>query len=200
MRGQLSDQDLINYALNDGLDARERLYIESMLAVSEECRNDVYRNLELVQMLETGFERESAAACEQLTPEQRERLLQPHHRNAALAFLRKTGAAVAMAACVAFAFVHAGVWQFDNHTRSLAQASAKMSQVSGMIAASASPSASANAADTMDFAAAIELWWETVAEDSSVWLRTASDALPQPATICTPPSWVDSTTEFAELR
>ena len=43
MRGKISDQDLTNYALNDGLDSRERLYVESMLAVSEECRQDIYR-------------------------------------------------------------------------------------------------------------------------------------------------------------
>lgn len=201
MRGQLSDQDLINYALNDGLDAHERLYIESMLAVSEECRNDVYRNLELAQLLETGFERENAAACEQLTPEQRERLIQPQHRHPAFAFFQKTAVALAAAACVAFAVAQPGMWQADTHVRSLAQASEKMSQMTNMVAASVKPAASeAPATDTADFAAAIETWWETVAEDSSLWLKTASDALPQSATICTPPTWLESSTEFGELR
>jgi hypothetical protein len=191
MRGQLSDQDLINYALNDGLEAHERLYIESMLAVSEECRNDVYRSLELAQMLETGFERESAAACDQLTPEQRERLLHPQRRHSVLAFLHKSAAAAAIAACVAFAIVHAGSWEAGRQSRTLAQASGQMTQ---MVAAKVTPT------DTSDFAAAIEAWWETVSEDSSLWIQTASDALPQQSTICTPPSWPDGSVDFAELR
>ena len=57
MRGKLSDQDLTNYALNE-LEARERLYVESMLAVSVECRDDVYQMIDVAQMLEEGFERE----------------------------------------------------------------------------------------------------------------------------------------------
>ena len=46
MRGKLSEQDLTNYALNEGLDPRERLYVESMLGASEPCRDDVYKMLE----------------------------------------------------------------------------------------------------------------------------------------------------------
>ena len=61
MRGKITDQDLTNYALNDGLEPSERLYVESMLAISEECRQDIYRNIEMSQMLETGFE---GVACE----------------------------------------------------------------------------------------------------------------------------------------
>ena len=71
MRGKITDQDLTNYALNDGLEPSERLYVESMLAISEECRQDIYRNIEMSQMLETGFERLHGAAP-MLTAEQRE--------------------------------------------------------------------------------------------------------------------------------
>jgi anti-sigma factor RsiW len=46
MRGRLTEQDLTDYALNE-LPPDERLYTESMLAVSEECRDDIYRMLEL---------------------------------------------------------------------------------------------------------------------------------------------------------
>ena len=56
MRGKISDQDLTDYAL-DELDPHERLYVESMLAVSEECRADVYDLIEYGQMIEEGFER-----------------------------------------------------------------------------------------------------------------------------------------------
>ena len=58
MRGKISDQDLADYALND-LQPEERLYVESMLGVSEECRHDVYQMIELSQLLEEGFEKES---------------------------------------------------------------------------------------------------------------------------------------------
>ena len=50
MRGKLTDQDLTDYALNE-MDAHQRLYVESMLAVSVECLNDVYEMLEVAHML-----------------------------------------------------------------------------------------------------------------------------------------------------
>ena len=74
MRGKLSDQDLTNYALNE-LESRERLYVESMLAVSVECRDDVYQTIDVAQMLEEGFERETVQVTAALTPQQRLALL-----------------------------------------------------------------------------------------------------------------------------
>ena len=71
MRGKISDQDLTDYALNE-LEPADRLYLESMLAVSEECRNDVYKVIDLAQLIEDGFEREGGelqVLC--LRPEQR---------------------------------------------------------------------------------------------------------------------------------
>ena len=55
MRGKVSDQDLTDYALNE-LPPNERLYVESMLGVSEECRNDVYAMLEMGEMLKELLE------------------------------------------------------------------------------------------------------------------------------------------------
>lgn len=57
MRGKVSDQDLTDYALNE-LPPNERLYVESMLGVSEECRDDVYRMMDLGEMLKEGLELE----------------------------------------------------------------------------------------------------------------------------------------------
>ena len=74
MRGKISDQDLTDYALNE-LPPEERLYVESMFAVSEECRHDVYEMIELTQLMEEGFERESSKVPTLLTQEQREKLL-----------------------------------------------------------------------------------------------------------------------------
>ena len=78
MRGKISDQDLTDYALNE-LEPADRLYLESMLAVSEECRNDVYKVIDLAQLIEDGFEREGGEVqvlC--LRPEQRAELTRPH--------------------------------------------------------------------------------------------------------------------------
>jgi anti-sigma factor RsiW len=74
MRGKVTDQDLTNYALNE-LSPEERLYVESMLGVSEECRHDVYRMLDLGEMLKEGFEVHEDAADLLLNHEQRDRVL-----------------------------------------------------------------------------------------------------------------------------
>lgn len=57
MRGKVTDQDLTDYALNE-LPPGERLYVESMLGISEECRDDVYRMIDLGEMLKEGLELE----------------------------------------------------------------------------------------------------------------------------------------------
>ena len=73
MRGKVSDQDLTDYALNE-LPPNERLYVESMLGISEECRNDVYRTLDLSEMLKEGLELEEDPTFT-LDAEQRNRVL-----------------------------------------------------------------------------------------------------------------------------
>src|SRR6187401_2802982 len=75
MRGKVTDQDLTNYALNE-LSPEERLYVESMLAVSEECRHDVYQMLEVGEMLKEGFEESEYGADLLLNDEQREKVLE----------------------------------------------------------------------------------------------------------------------------
>lgn len=74
MRGKITDQDLTDYALNE-LGAGERLYVESMLSVSEECLNDVYQMLEMSEMLKDGFEAEEDSASLLLNDEQRIKVL-----------------------------------------------------------------------------------------------------------------------------
>jgi anti-sigma factor RsiW len=106
VRGKLSDQDLTDYALNE-LEPNERLYVESMLAVSEECRNDVYETIDAAMMIEEGFEREDGQPCLALTPEQRMALLNVQMPNR---FLRRTVASLAAAAAVALAFVTKDAW------------------------------------------------------------------------------------------
>jgi anti-sigma factor RsiW len=190
MRGTLTDQDLTNYALNDGLDDRERLYVESMLAISEECRQDVYAMLDVAQMLEEGFDRENSRAADELTLVQREKLLHPPRRHPALAFLQKASAAVALAACVAFALVHPELWQGAAAHR----VASVSTTVTKMVTNASNRGMQAN---TEDFAQYVD--FQPLVDDSAAWLQQASDSLPQSGTICTPPSWPDST-DFGSLR
>ena len=118
MRGQINDQDLTNYALNE-LQPEERFYVESMLAVSEECRNDVYEMIELSQMMEEGFElAEEVASPYTLTAAQREALLDVR---VAPRWIPATAAALAAAACAAFALTHPGLWQMKGPAAEVAQ-------------------------------------------------------------------------------
>ena len=186
MRGKISDQDLTNYALNDGLDPRERLYVESMLAVSEECRQDIYRGIELAQMLETGFERQQRGELPSLTPEQRAALLRPQPRRFAMAFMHKTAATLAMAACVAFAIANPRFWQVETHRRSLAAVSSQVSQIVDDMSTE----------QDSGFAPLVSL--PTLGDEGDSLIQTSADAMPQPSAMCTPPT-LDSE-DFADLR
>jgi len=106
MRGKISDQDLSDYALNE-LEPRERLYVESMLAVSEECRNDIYETIETAMMIEQGFELAEDRTAMSLTTAQRRALLAFRGPNY---FLRRSVAGLAAAAALALAFVHKDSW------------------------------------------------------------------------------------------
>lgn len=106
MRGKLSDQDLTDYSLNE-LQPEERLYVESMLAVSEECRNDIYEMIDTALLLEEAFEVEDDKEPLLLTAEQREKVL---HMPVPNRFMHHAAAVLAAAACVAFALVHKDVW------------------------------------------------------------------------------------------
>lgn len=107
MRSKLSDQDLTDYALNE-LGPEERLYVESMLAVSEECRNDVYETIDAAMMIEEGFEREESRLLQvELTGGQRAMLLDVHVKSR---FWQRSAAVLAAAAAVALAFVSKDAW------------------------------------------------------------------------------------------
>jgi anti-sigma factor RsiW len=181
MRGKLSEQDLTNYALNDGLDARERLYVESMLGVSEECRGDVYKMLDMAQLLERGFAQESDRTIPSLTRIQREMLLNAKPRFEIFPMVRKTAANLALAASVAFVLANPAGWHFGNHTRTMADMSEEVAQ-----------------RVTEAFGTAAEddytMWVapQSVNEDDSTLIQASSDGMPaQQAVeaICTPPTW-----------
>lgn len=192
MRGKLSDQDLTNYALNDGMEPRERLYVESMLAVSEECRNDVYQMIDLGQMLEEGFQQEDEKTVPGLTAAQREELLRPRpHRSAtALAIFNRAVGALAIAACLAFALVNAQTWHSQGGAGGkIAQMGAQVTELSQR---------AAGATDDFDFSAFVD--FQALSEDSSDWLQAASDVVMQPAAIYSSPSFFDAAADFSEFQ
>ena len=189
MRGNLTDQDLTDYALNE-LDPGHRLYVESMLAVSTECRNDVYEMLEVTQMLEEGFEQEAGITfAATLTPEQRAFLTTPRRRRASLALFHKAAATLAAAACVAFALANPHLWEENDGARKVAKVGSQMTQ---MVSQAVVP-----VSENVDISSFVNL--ESFADDSSNWLQAASDALPQPGVVCTPPSWLEES-DFTDLH
>jgi hypothetical protein len=185
MRGRISDQDLTDYALNE-LQPEERLYIESILAVSEECRNDIYEMIEMSQLLEEGFEREEAKLPAMLTGEQRSMLLsEPRGSNP----FQKAAAVLGLAACTAFAITQPGLWNVEEHAGTMANVSTQMTK---MVAQAVGP-------DSAEFNTSFATL-RSFAEDSRNWLpsEVSSDAL----TICTPPSWLEQAqmTAFSEVN
>lgn len=120
MRGKVTDQDLTNYALNE-LRPEERLYVESMLAISEECRHDVYQMLEVGEMLKEGFEQDEYGADILLNENQRERVLEVprfHWRS----FFQRAAAVALLAAGTAYAMTRPGAWQNSNPAGQIATA------------------------------------------------------------------------------
>jgi hypothetical protein len=186
MRGKLSDQDLTNYALNDGLDSRERLYVESLLAVSEECRQDVYTMIEMGQMLDEGFDCESDRAAATLTLEQRARLVLPVRHYNPWAFAQKIAATIALSALVALGLTSP---RFGHAVASSGKIAQVTKGVSQMVQSAVS------SGQDVDFASFVDLHFD---DDTSSWMQTANDTLTQSATICTPPSWPES--DFGSLR
>lgn len=175
MRGKLTEQDLTDYALNDGLDARERLYVESMLGASEACREDVYKMLEMSALLERGFEMESNRTVPRLTKSQRLELLTATPRLEILPFVRKAAATLSMAACVAFVMGHAGAWQIGRQAQAVAVDAGRavveaMSPENDDISPYVSP--------------------QPLEGDDSALIQTSGDSMPMPVVdaICTPPT------------
>ena len=171
MRGKISDQDLTDYALNE-LDPHERLYVESMLAVSEECRADVYDLIEIGQMIDEGFDREDGKIESiMLTDEQRTRLLTVRMNPFAVA--RTAAAVLAAAACVAFAIVHPAFLPDRGTAVHVAQVSRGVAQVVTHAVAPANGSGMLASFDSL----------RAFVEEPSKWLPEIAAE--------TPPQWLD---------
>ncbi len=177
MRGRLSDQDLSDYALNELL-PEERLYVESMLAVSESCRNDVYEMLEVSQMLEEGFELEDGGSLIALSNEQRQRLIDARPPMAAW---QKTKIVLSAAACLAACLSVASQWRANQSGTQMANVSSRVSQ---MVLDAVDPDNDGSSLSRINFGV-----FAAFAEDSTNWMPAASDVL-EPM-VCTPPSWLD---------
>lgn len=190
MRGQLTEQDLTNYALNDGLDARERLYVESMLGASEECRDDVYKMLDLASALERGFEMESNRTVPRLTKSQRLELLNARPRLEILPFVRKAAATLSMAACVAFVVGHSGEWQLGRQTQAVATLTTEATRAAWDAIASENDDISQYVAP------------QALEGDDSTLIQTSGDSMPMPVAdaICTPPTPKEIVIEPAETN
>jgi anti-sigma factor RsiW len=151
----LSDQDLTDYALNE-LGPEERLYVESMLAVSEECRNDVYEMIDLAMLIEKGFDRQDAKAqTVELTTEQRAKLLDVRVPNRVLPRLISS---LAAAAAVALAFFSKDLWLPKGTVPHFKQ---QVSNASGYVTQAA--------AEGEDFVSQLQSF-RKLTEDPSKWL------------------------------
>ena len=171
MRGKISDQDLTDYAFNE-LDPHERLYVESMLAVSEECRADVYDIIEMGQMMEEGLEREDGKIVSiELTAEQRASLLKV--RMNPMSLLRTAAGVMAAAACVAFAIVHPAILPDRGTAAHVAQVSRGVAQVVTHAVTPANGSGMLASFDSL----------RALVEEPAKWLPEAAAA--------TPPQWLD---------
>ncbi len=120
MTAKVSEQDLTDYALNE-LGPEERIYVETVLAGSEEAREDVYALIDMAMMLDAGFDREQIMEPAVLTAEQRRALMSVRGPNI---FLRNSAAVLAAAACVALAFAHLDSWLPRLHVPQAKMASA----------------------------------------------------------------------------
>jgi hypothetical protein len=106
VNGKLSQQDLTDYALNE-LSPNERLYAESLLAVSEAYRNDIYETIDVALMLEEGFEMEEEKMPALLTDGQRQRVLEVELPNR---FFQRAAVVLSAAAAVALALFNHNIW------------------------------------------------------------------------------------------
>lgn len=187
MRGKLTEQDLTNYALNDGLEPRERLYVESMLGASEECRNDVYKMLDMAALLERGFDMESNRTVPRLTKAQRVELLNAKPRLEFLPFVRKAAATLSLAACVAVAVVSPD-WQLGRHTQAVAAITTDATRM-------AFDAITPGNEDISPFVTPMPL-----DGFESTIIQTSGDSMPMPVVeaICTPPTTREIVVEATE--
>ncbi|MEP6672106.1 MAG: hypothetical protein ABJF10_23285 [Chthoniobacter sp.] len=186
MRGKLSDQDLTDYALNE-LGPEERLYVESMLAVSEECREDVYKTIDLGLMIEETFDREEGKISLALTAEQRMKLLDVHLPNR---FLRRSATALAAAAAIALAFVSKDAWLPTGSVLHMTQVSTQVSDYMKQTVQQVS------AAEGEDFVNQLASF-RKLTEDPAKWLPTQ---VPGGASVFGPPSSMNVESPHASLE
>ena len=176
MRGRLTEQDLTNYALNE-LPPDERLYAESMLGLSDECRNDVCQMLELGELLKDGFAAHDDTQVLELSAEQRSKVLEVpawHWRG----ILQKAAAILLLAAGSAFLVTRPGFW---NHGGGTADRLASAGQaVQGMVAE----------VQEKGFARSVEEFRSRLEKVSAPTTETEWQFASQPA-VCTPPVWID---------
>jgi len=176
MRGRLTEQDLTDYALNE-LPPDERLYTESMLSVSEECRSDIYQMLELGEMLKTGFAAHDDTQVFELNPEQRAKVLEVPIWNWR-GVVQKAAAIMLLAAGSAFLVTRPGFWQRGG------ESSARL--------ASAGQALQGLVADVQEkgVARSVEEFRTRLEKVSAPAIEGEWQFASQPA-VCTPPVWVD---------
>ena len=175
MRGRLTDQDLTDYALNE-LPPDERLYVESMLGVSEECRHDVVQMLELSELLKEGMERSDSDELT-LNAEQRAKVLDVpawHWRG----ILQKAAAILLLSVGTAFIATRPGFWE---------KGGAAADRL-----ASVGPAVQGMFAEVQEkgFARSVEEFRSRLEKLSGQVAETEWQFAAQPA-VCTPPVWID---------
>ena len=186
MRGRLTPQDLTDYALNE-LPPDERLYVESMLGVSEECRHDVVQMLELSELLKDGI---ATIDSDELTlnTEQRAKVLDVpawHWRG----MLQKAAAILLLSAGTAFTATRPGFW--DKSGAAADRLASAGHAVQGMVA---DVQEKGFARSVEEFRSRLEKVSASASETTSEWQFAA-----QPA-VCTPPVWIDMPLpEIAEM-
>ena len=184
MRGRLTPQDLTDYALNE-LPPDERLYVESMLGVSEECRHDVYQMLEFGELLKEGLQCHDSEVLT-LSAEQRAKVLNVpawHWRG----ILQKAAAILLLSVGTAFIATRPGFW--DKSGAAADKLASAGHAVQGMVA------------DVQEkgFARSVEEFRSRLEKISVPVLETEWQFAAQPA-VCTPPVWIDMPLpEIAEM-
>jgi hypothetical protein len=155
-----------------------------MLAVSEECREDIYKMIDLAQILEEGFEKDTGVAERQdmtLRPQQRETLVQPHFTKRYL--IRDIISALGIAACITFALTKLEKFDFSGaHGVAGRMAQASTLAAGAMTTAVQSP-------ETIDLAKSLEAL-RSLAEEGVKLVPVGADLLPEPPAICTPPTLI----------
>ncbi len=176
MRGKVTDQDLTDYALNE-LPPDERLYVESMLAISEECRNDVYEMLDMSEMLKEGLEAEEIPDFT-LNEDQRSRVLFVPSWTFR-GFFSKVAAIALLAVGTAYALTRPGVWQEGGTVDKLATAGQAVHTLVGEFQTRDLPKT------------AEELIARIQAASPSVDSGADFQLVSAPAAVCTPPVFVE---------